>query len=170
MQNSQPNKTFNYLFLFVVLSLAFLLLSAAFETLTAQNSDKHANQLTGSQSLYNAYSTTPEAFRILGTVTHVQKGFVDATSSSADTLSRNIYPTANGVDSVFSTYFRFTVSADDTVQLSYSSSFDSTEIIILLPDVVYTSPFIDVATINNFYYKLYGTAGTPTTYWSLFGL
>ncbi|QQS34800.1 MAG: hypothetical protein IPM56_11060 [Ignavibacteriales bacterium] len=136
--------------------------------LYSQNSDKHGTFLNFNQSTYEAYMTSPQAFRYFEVPAQKQKGFTSVASTSADTLSRKIFTGSNSVDSVFSFWYQFSILTDDTLQISHSAAFGSADIIIVLPSIPFTSVRLDATQVNNLYYKVYGT-GTPSTIWSLFG-
>ncbi len=147
----------------------FLLIIFLFSTaLYSQNTDKHPTFLNFNQSSYEAYMSTPQAFRYFEVPAQIQKGFTSVAGSSADTLSRKIFTGSNSVDSVFSFWYQFSILTDDTIQISHSAAFGSADIIIVLPSIPFTSVRLDATQVNNLYYKVYGT-GTPSTIWSLFG-
>ena len=168
MNNQIKNKLASaYYFLLLVFS--FILLSGIAKEVFPQNNDKHPNQLNSTQVSYESFMSTIEALRIFDVPAEIHKGFSDAAGSSADTLSRRISSASDSLSDSFSFWYSFSVITDDTIQVSSSAAFNSTETFLILPDIPYTSIRINPNSITNYYYKVYGT-GTPNTYWSLLGL
>lgn len=86
-------------------------------------------------------------------------------STETDTLSQVLgYADASNLSSVFKSWFSYSVVADDTIQVSTNASFSTGTIIVILPDVPFTSQKINIDFTKDLYVKRWGTVGTVNYY------
>ena len=103
-------------------------------------------------------------------IVFISKGFFDTSGSAVDTVIRRIKTgTYNNLGQIFNRWYRFSVIADDTLQICTDANFAATDIIIVLPDIPYVSDKFSLPAIPRLYYKRYGTAGTVNVYFTING-
>lgn len=86
-------------------------------------------------------------------------------STEVDTLSQVIgFADADNLSSVFSNWFSYAILTDDTVQVSTNVSFSTGTIIVILPDIPFTSQKLNIKFAKDLYIKRWGTDGTVNYY------
>lgn len=86
-------------------------------------------------------------------------------STETDTLSRVLnFASGNNLSSVFKNWFSYSVLADDTIQVSANASFSTGTVVVILPDVPFTSQKINLDFTKDLYVKRWGTVGTVNYY------
>lgn len=86
-------------------------------------------------------------------------------STEVDTLSQVLgYADDDDLSSTFQNWFSYSIFADDTIQVSTNVSFSTGTIIVILPDVPFTSQKLNKKFATDLYIKRWGTDGTVNYY------
>lgn len=92
----------------------------------------------------------------------------DSTTTSIDTLSRQINSSLDNLYTTFDYYFQVIFAPDSTTQISTDTKFSANRTWVVRGGESWTSPKFDM-TITNLYWKRYGGTGIGIMRFSLWG-